>query len=184
MASWEVKGRSSVCLATEKHFEPGETIYSRLVARLDGVYREDFCREGWTNALQEEAMFHWKTRYRPPAPKKEPPFREENAEEVLRELLGRQDPALINTVFILAVMLERKKILVERGVQPDAEGRRIRIYEHKDEGETFFIHDPGLALSQIAEVQQEVAEALGWIKPAAVDATVADGDAEEEKSKG
>ena len=166
LASWEVKSRAAVCLATGKNFEPGETVCSRLVARLDGVYREDFCQAAWNDALREEALFHWKTRFRPPAPKKEPPFREENAEVFLRELLERQDPALKNTVFILAVMLERKRILIERAVQPDADGRRIRIYEHRDDGETFFIHDPGLNLSQIADVQQEVAEALGWIKPA------------------
>lgn len=76
-----------------------------------------------------------------------------------------KDESAVNTVFLLAVMLERKRLLIERGVQRDANGRQIRIYEHKESAETFFIPDPELTLDQIDAVQQEMALKLGWIKP-------------------
>lgn len=138
---------------------------SRLVHTAEGMAREDFRMKAWTEERKADALFYWRTTFRLPPPKKEEPFKEENAEEFLRELMERNDPALVNTLFILAAMLERKRLLIERGVQADPEGRRVRIYEHKDSGETFFIVDPELSLEQIGEVQQEVALTLGWIRP-------------------
>jgi len=171
--SWEVRTRAPKCSATGIAFAEGDEVLSRLVEAPEGMVREDYRRDAWTKELRENALFHWKTRFRKPQPRKEPPFKEENAEEFLRGLLERNDPAVTNTVFILAVMLERKRILVERGVQRDADGHRVRIYEHKEDGETFFIVDPELTLGQISEVQQEVALQLGWIQPPAPQAEAA-----------
>lgn len=178
--TWEIKSRATSCHATEKPFAEGEVIYSRLMQQVDGLHREDYSREAWNDALRDQSWFHWKTRFRGPAPKKEPPFREDNAEEFLRGLLERKDPAVINTIYILAVMLERKRILIERGVQPDAEGQKIRIYEHRDSGETFFVRDPELSLEQIGDVQREVALELGWIKPPQAEETPESEDETEE----
>jgi|GEM_PF-694786 len=164
-SSWEVKARGHVCSETGEGFEEGEKIISRLINYPSGMVREDYKREVWNKDKQEGALFYWKTQYRKPPPKKESAFKEENAEETLRQLVEEKHESTINTVFILAVMLERKRIFIERGVQRDAEGRQIRIYEHKESGETFLIPDPELTLEQITEVQQEVALELGWIKP-------------------
>jgi len=176
--SWEVRSRAPKCVATGLAFEEGDEVFSRLVETNEGMAREDFRRDAWSKDLRESALFHWKTRFRKPLPRKDPPFKEENAEEFLRGLLETRDPAVTNTVFILAVMLERKRILVERGVQRDADGQRVRIYEHKDDGETFFIVDPELTLGQIVDVQQEVALQLGWIQaPVAEDSPAEAGEA-------
>jgi hypothetical protein len=164
-ASWEVKSRSIRCFKTETDFEEGNVILSRLVQTNEGMQRQDFLQQVWDDGLKADALFYWKTTFRLPPLKKEEPFKEENAEEFLREMIEKNDPALVNTVFILAVMLERKRLLIERGVQKDPDGRRVRIYEHKDSGETFFIVDPDLSLDQVAAVQEEVALALGWIVP-------------------
>jgi hypothetical protein len=160
-----VRARAHYSFASRTPFEEGEVICSRLVRLPEGIVREDYRREEWTPELADAAMFHWKTKYRKPVPKKEPPFREENAEELLQDLLERKDAATANTVYILALMLERKRIFIERGTLQDVDGGLIRIYEKKDGGETYMIQDPRLTLDQIAEVQQEVAQELGWIKP-------------------
>jgi hypothetical protein len=164
-AAWEVRSRAHQSFLTQKPFEEGDGICSRLVRHPEGIAREDYLQAEWTPELAESAMFHWKTKYRKPAPKKEPPFREEHAEELLQDLMERKDAAGANTVYILALMLERKRILIERGTLQDVEGGLVRIYEKKDGGETYMIRDPQLSLNQISEVQQEVALELGWIKP-------------------
>ncbi len=137
---------------------------SRLMSGAEGMVREDYKLSAWDKDKQAEALFYWKTQYRLPPVKKEAAFKEENAEEILRQMVEEKDESSVNVVFLLAVMLERKRILIERGVQRDAEGRQIRIYEHKESGETFLIPDPELSLDQIEEVQQEIALKLGWIK--------------------
>ncbi|MEX2607456.1 MAG: hypothetical protein WD708_08935 [Kiritimatiellia bacterium] len=164
-SSWHVKSRAHRCASCGEDFTEGETVMSRLMLVRGEMVREDFKCSEWSPEQQEQALFHWKTRFRLPPPKKEAPFKEENAEEILREMLENPDPLDVNTLFILAVMLERKRVLIEQGVQRDAEGRQVRIYEHKESGESFLIQDPELSLEDIGDVQEEVALKLGWIQP-------------------
>jgi hypothetical protein len=58
--------------------------------------------------------------------------------------------------YILAIMLERKKQLVEVDSQPTATGI-IRIYEHRKSGDVFIVKDPNIPLSEVEKVQDEVA---------------------------
>ena len=64
-------------------------------------------------------------------------------------------------IYILALMLERKRLLRPMEPRPDgAGGGKLLVYEHVRTGETFVVADPGLRLDQVAEVQQEVAALL------------------------
>ncbi len=62
--------------------------------------------------------------------------------------------------YILALMLERKKVLrqIERQRQ---EGGSTLVYEHLPSGEAWLIEDPGLKLGELSAVQEEVAHLLG-----------------------
>jgi hypothetical protein len=75
--------------------------------------------------------------------------------------MDQDDEADLDAVFILAVMLERKKILVERDVQTAENGLKMRIYEHRKTGESFLIVDPQLKLDALEEVQERVVSLLG-----------------------
>lgn len=72
-----------------------------------------------------------------------------------------EDNTKINAIYILAVMLERKRILVERDVQTKDDGGTIRVYEHRQSGETFLIPEPHLHLDELEHVQEEVVILLG-----------------------
>jgi len=163
--SWEVKARAHTCFATKEPFMDGQTIISRLIPTVDGLVREDYEQSQWDEEKESLAKFFWKTTYHPPTPKEEAPFKEENAAEALVDLMAENDPANTNTIFILAAMLERKRLWIEQGTQRDDDGRRIRIYEQKDSGETYFIVDPEISLEDLVELQDEVALKLGWVKP-------------------
>ena len=76
------------------------------------------------------------------------------------------DPSKGNVIFILAVMLERRRILAEKEVQLQPDGRKIRVYEHKQTGESFVVPDPQLRLKEIESVQREVMDLLGIPPPA------------------
>jgi hypothetical protein len=60
-----------------------------------------------------------------------------------------------NTRYILAVMLERQKILRETDNQRTPNGI-IRVYEHRKSGEVYIVRDPDIPLSQVEAVQNEV----------------------------
>lgn len=163
--SWEVKARAHKSAASDTPFEEGQTIISRLRMTADGLVRDDFLQSEWDGDKEKASRFFWKTVYHPPQPKAEAPFKEENAAEALTGLLAENDPENTNTLFILAAMLERKRLWVEKAVQRDEQGRKVRIYEQKDGGETYFIVDPEIHLDQLVQLQEEVARKLGWIQP-------------------
>jgi hypothetical protein len=71
-------------------------------------------------------------------------------------------------------MLERRRVLVERGIQRDPDGSVIRIYEHRQTGESFLIREPELRLDQLESVQAEVVAMLGGDKATEEGAAEAD----------
>jgi hypothetical protein len=82
----------------------------------------------------------------------------ENAEELFRRLVVAADPPA-NACFVLAIMLERKRVLKQVRTE-NASDDRLLIYEHRDNGDVFIVRDPQLRLSELERVQDEVANLL------------------------
>ena len=111
---------------------------------------------------------------------KKEPLKKEDAGELLRQLVTLDDPAMQNVVYVLAVMLERSKILVERDAKTLDDGTIRRVYEDRRQGDTFVILDPRIRLENIAEVQQQVVALLSGTKTLGEVATESDGAAPEQ----
>jgi hypothetical protein len=102
---------------------------------------------------------HWQGVYEAPAPAPPEAIQKENAESLLRKIMERNEPRYAAASYILAAMLERKRILkVKEQIRP--EGQRLFIYEHTKSGDLFTIPDQNLQLNQLESmeaVQREVA---------------------------
>jgi hypothetical protein len=158
---WNIQARALQCAVTGRPFEKGERIFSALYWR-DGQYqRTDLCAEAW-NARNEniEPLSAWQTDFVPPPPPAPEALRKDDAESLLRRLIGENAPGSRNARYILALMLERKKVIrqIERQRQ---EGLSVLVYEHIATGEVWLIEDPGLKLGELSAVQDEVAHLLG-----------------------
>jgi hypothetical protein len=178
---WNIRSRAEVCDATGKPFQEGEIFYTVLFREEDEFRRADLCEEAW-NARSGDptapvAFSSWRSKFEPPAPPPPEPLPRDDAEGMLRRLLESNDPAHVNTRYLLAVMLERKRILrpqtsVDKG---------ILVYEHSRTGETFLIVDPDLSLADLVAVQEEVSALLSGLSAppsSAVDGESAAGDIE------
>jgi ribosome maturation factor RimP len=84
----------------------------------------------------------------------------QSAEDLLRRYMEESSAQHAAARYLLAAMLERKRLLKEVEAKTSADGQLLRIYEHTKTGEVFIIPDPGLRLDQIAQVQQEVSALL------------------------
>lgn len=73
--------------------------------------------------------------------------------------MEQDEPSTEITRYILALTLERKRILRQAGHEHRA-GRRLLVYEHLDSGELMLITDPEVSLDQVAKVEQEVGRCL------------------------
>ena len=164
---WEIKSRGKSCSVTGRDFAEGEVFHTLLYREPDNTFRrEDLCEEAWQERRKaflsgaEPAPFSsWKTRYEPPPPPPPESLGKQTAEALLRKYMDEPGREKANARYILALMLERKKILkpVETKVE---NGERYLIYEHRETGEAFVILDPMLRLDQLDAVQQEVAALL------------------------
>ena len=173
---WDIKPRGDACTVCETAFADGQSYVSALVFTEEAGYaRRDCCESCWKERQPETAPFStWRGVFEMPPPPAEEPFKKENAESLLRKLMEDEDEANLNAIYILAVMLERKRMLVEKAVQTRDDGVLIRVYEYRKTGETFLIPDPQLQLDQLEDIQDEVALLLG-AKPRTVEPNAEEG---------
>jgi hypothetical protein len=155
---WAIKHRADVCAATQRPFEPGEYFYTLLFRDEGGFRREDLSEDAWKNRNENIQPFSfWKTRYEP-LPSESEPLAKENAEQLFRRLMAAEN-APANACYVLAAMLERKRVLKQIKTE-NAEKGRLLIYEHGATGDVFIVPDPGLKLDELESVQNEVAQLL------------------------
>lgn len=164
---WNIKSRSAVCKGCQTAFSDRQEFYTALNDCGDGYERIDYCRECWRkNQDSHNPHSMWRSTFIIPPPPAPEPLKKETAEGLLRKMI-EDDEARADVIYILAVMLERKKVLIEREVQTADDGSIVRIYEHRATQDSFIIRDPGLKLHELDDVQQAVVDMLGGGKAAA-----------------
>ena len=141
-------------------------VVSALKETADGYERFDCHPECWKVQERDWTPFsQWDGVYFAPVREaKKEALKKEDAGELLRQLVTLDDPAMKNVVYVLAVMLERSKILVERDAKELEDGTIRRVYEDRKQGDTFVILDPRLRLENLSEVQQQVVALLSGTK--------------------
>jgi len=168
---WSIQARGNVCSTTGEPFKEGEHFYTLLFEEGLTLRREDISAAAF-KARPSDApvpVYFWRTKFELPPAKPAEALGKQTAEDLLRRYLTEASPQHANACYILALMLERKRVLKEVETR-ESDGKLTRIYERAKTGEVFLIVDPRLRLDQVAEVQMEVAELLGAPAPAPVEA--------------
>lgn len=156
-SEWDIKSRTHTCARTGHEFTEGEFFYTLLFRDGEGFRREDISEAAWADRNDNiEPFSFWRSKYEPPAPPPPEPMKKDDAESLLRRLIEENNPVYANARYILALMLERKKVLRPMESADDD----ILVYEHIESGETFVLANPHLSMERIPEVQAEVSELL------------------------
>src|SRR5207244_12547738 len=87
-----------------------------------------------------------------------------NAYQLFRRLMASDNPPA-NACYVLAAMLERKRVLKQVKTESRNGGRRVLIYEQGSTGDVFVVPDPQLRLDEDETVQDEVTEFLLSTRP-------------------
>jgi len=164
MNDWNIQSRAHACEACGKPFADQEVYHTLLSEEKAGLRRSDICAGCWQSQFSEGArdrrgfISYWQGVYEAPPPVVDP-IHKDTAESLLRKLIEQNDPRYMPAGYILAVMLERKRVLkVKEQILRD--GKRTFIYEQPKTGDVFTIADPDLRLDQLEEVQRAVAALL------------------------
>ena len=185
MIEWNLRSRSHTCHKCADAFADGAQCFStvgdftaplvqellaeKIAAQADDAktvkapdyVRLDFCAGCWDVVRSADWISAWHSPYTAPEPPTPEPLPRETAESLLHKLLEDENSGEnTSVIFILAVMLERKKVLIERNVRRSKDGTIVRVYEHKKTGEVMLITDPDLQLDEIPGVQQLVKNLL------------------------
>jgi hypothetical protein len=137
-------------------------VYTVLVAGEGGMERKDYAEEVWSQEGNRPTYFcFWKGKFRvqPPEVEKEPPAARAEAElrRRLSQPVATESPEA-RVIFLFALLLERRKILLVRERTTGPEGR-VTVYEHKVTGEVILVPEPEVKLSEVDRLRSEV-EAL------------------------
>lgn len=163
ITEWNIQSRGHGCEVCGRPFADKESYHTLLLEEKTEFRRSDVCAACWQTQsadAQSRSGFvsHWQGVYESPPPVTEA-IQKETAETLLRKLIEQNDPQHAAAGYILAVMLERKRILKVKE-QLVRDGRRVFIYEHPKTGDVFTIADPNLRLDQLEQVQRDVAGLL------------------------
>jgi hypothetical protein len=164
MNEWNIQSRAHACEACSRPFADQQPYHTLLLDEPPELRRSDICEPCWQKQFASNAasrfgfISHWQGIFEMPPPMVDI-IQKETAETVLRKLIAQNDPRYAPAAYILAVMLERKRILrVKEQIVRD--GQRVFIYEQPKTGDIFTIADPNLRLDQLEEVQRDVAMLL------------------------
>ncbi len=160
---WSIKSRARECTESGDAFQSGQKIRAAIFPdpESSGYLRKDYTIEAWGNREGEENPFScWITTYEPPVTEeKAEDVVEDDPETLLKRLVEEEEEHTENARYILAVMLERKKLLRETDTQEIPSGI-LRIYEHRKSGDVYIIKDPQISLTDVDRVQEEVRQLL------------------------
>lgn len=165
ITDWNIQSRAHACQACGKAFEDKQAYHTLLFDQRQQYQRMDVCEPCWQVQFSQGGkdrkgfISYWQGIYEAPPPAPPDPIQKDTAETLLRKLIERNDPHYASASYILAVMLERKRLLKIKE-QIHHEGQRIFVYEHPKSGDLFTIPDPNLQLDQLDQVQHDVADLL------------------------
>ena len=129
--------------------------------------RADFCEACWTAlAAGTPWISAWRSVYEPPPAVPADPVKKADHETLLRSLLEGPEPGnWLPEIYLLAILLERRRILVERRVTTAPDGTRVHIYEHRRSGDILLVADPAFTAERIPETQARIEKLLGIERP-------------------
>ena len=165
MSDWNIQSRGHQCHTCDVTFEDGTSYHTVLIYENNEYMRQDICTACWKKEsdgapARKGFIATWQGTYEAPPPEPPEAIQKDNAEGLLRKLVETGDTRWREASYILAVMLERKRVIKNKDQIRNEDGGRTLIYEHTQSGDVFTIPDPNLKMEELEQVQIEVATLL------------------------
>jgi hypothetical protein len=159
---FQIQASSRRCCVTGRELQTGEKFYSVLIEQAGKLVRQDYSLEAWKGPPEGTFSF-WMARVNPPESKRRPPIDDEMLLDCFVRLEGQTDPGKVRFRYIVALLLLRRKRLDDRpGKRPASGEPEILVLRCVRTGEEYQVFDPCLTEQEMATVQDEVFQVLGW----------------------
>lgn len=183
-AEWKINKFGQSCVICSKKIEVGEVCCSALFepSREEGkpatadFARRDYCEPCFNQHPPEGMYYYWKLAAPDPTvniPPKKPVLDVEAVLDFFRRLATDSDPTKRPLAFVLALMLDRKKVLKFTGEKRREDGESLLVFTMRRGGESFELIPPGLDEQELAAAGRELNQILGVSAPPAPAAALA-----------
>src|SRR6266478_5570037 len=141
MTEWDIQSRADACTVCQRPFADKEAYHTLLGVDAAAYTRRDLCGACFANSSRDGVVSYWQGEYKLPPPPPPEAIQKETAETLLRKLVESTDPSHAAARYILAVMLERKRILKHRDTDHKKDGGDELVYEHGRTSESLTVPD-------------------------------------------
>lgn len=156
------------CAATGRTLEPGERYVATLVEQpgADRLGRVDFCEQAWAGGARPQAPLTLVGSWRAVVASADKPRTQILDDEAMLDLLAQlaepaqTDPARARLRFVLALLLTRRRAIVQEARRGDTLIFRPRGSDRQT-GPTFAVRDPGLDESSLLDALAELESLAG-----------------------
>lgn len=160
MMDYQIQGSTRRCCVTGRDLTPGEKYFSVLVDREGKFVRQDYSKEAWQGPPPDAFSF-WMARVSTPESKRRPPIDDEMLMDCFLRLDGQTDPGRIRFRYVVALLLMRRRRFRFEEAEHEA-GQEVLVLRCVRTGTSHRVLNPCLADEELAAVQDEVFQTLGW----------------------
>jgi len=158
MLDYQIQPNTRRCCVNGRELRPGERYHSVLLDEGGKFVRKDYSEEAWQGPPAGAFSF-WAGRIPPPQARRRPPIDDDLLMDCFLRLEGQTEPGRINFRYVLALLLMRRRRLKfeAQGSAPDSLCLRCGRT-----GAQYQVANPCLSEEEMAAVQEDVFQALGW----------------------
>lgn len=149
------------CSRCKKEFAESEEYYAVLLERGEEFVRYDFCLNCWSSELEAESFSFWRGRI----PQKDRPakvFVDNNIlMDLFREIVAKEDEGKAGFLFVLSLMLMRKRLLRIVSTSYDESGRELWTVRLQGDDNEYRLVNPELTDEDIERIKEDM-ESIFW----------------------
>jgi hypothetical protein len=160
MADYQIQESTRRCAASGRELRPGEKYFSVLFDEGGKFVRKDYACENWLGP-PDGAFSFWQGKVPAKDEKRRPPIDDELLLDCLRRLEGEEEPGRVNFRYVVALLLMRRKRLKFEEAKT-LEGREVLLLRDTRSRTSYQVVHPKLSEDEMAAVQDEVFQVLGW----------------------
>ena len=157
---YQITPNSRRCVATGRELKAGERFFSALLEEDHQLVRKDYSPEAWRGAPSGAVSF-WTGHVLAANDKQKPRFDDDLLEDCFQRLEGDTEPSRVNFRYVVALLLmRRRRLRFETSVVAD--GLETMTLTCLRSGARHEVVNPRLSDEEMAQVQDEVFNVLGW----------------------
>lgn len=160
MIDYQIQPSTRRCFVTGRELQPGERCYSVLLDEAGKLVRRDYAADAWQGPPPDAFSF-WVGKVPEPQGRRRPVFDDELLLDCFSRLEGQDEPGRVKLRYVMALMLMRRRRFQFEEASAD-DGHEIMVLRCVRTGSRHRVVNPGLTEDELASVQEDVFQALGW----------------------